>query len=398
MQFKYQALDNHKRQVSGVLDAENERQALRQLQHNHLTVLQLSALRQKLERRNSARPGARDIFLVLHELTTLLESGVSLIEAVESLGGSSHHPFLAHEFRAIAAKLRQGQSFSNALQESDLRLPWYIAQLAEAGELTGKLGQALSDGVVQMEYDNQIRDEMRNAMIYPVILVLSGITAVLLIFTLVVPRFAGILQSKGDELPFLAQFVLSGGMFMNEHWPWVAGAVVGTMGMIAYIIKTPALRATWQDRLAHVPLLGEWIIEAETGRWAAMLGTLLENRVPMLRSLELARQGIQLPRLQARLAQVSKAVRGGTHLSQALHEYQAITGTGHNLVRAGERAGELPRMLKSLAKLYAESGRVRMKRFLLLLEPIAILVIGAVIGVIITGVILAITSVNQIGF
>ncbi len=137
-------------------------------------------------------------------------------------------------------------------------------------------------------------------------------------------------------------------------------------------------------------------MEAETGRWAAMLGTLLENRVALLHALELARQGVQLPSLRARLDQVSKAVRGGIHLSQALHDNDAITPTGHNLVRAGERAGELPRLLKSLARLYEESGRVRMKRLLLLIEPAAILIIGGVIGVIITGVILAITSVNTI--
>jgi len=129
-----------------------------------------------------------------------------------------------------------------------------------------------------------------------------------------------------------------------------------------------------------------------------MLGTLLENRVSLLRALELASQGIKLPNLNARLNQVNKAVKAGTSLSQALQDNDALTPTGHNLIRAGERAGQLPRMLRSLAKLLEQSGRVRMKRFLLLIEPMAILVIGGVIGVIITGVILAITSVNQINF
>jgi general secretion pathway protein F len=128
-----------------------------------------------------------------------------------------------------------------------------------------------------------------------------------------------------------------------------------------------------------------------------MMGTLLENRVPLLRALELASQGTKLLSLNAKLIQVLKAVKAGTSLSQALQDNDALTPTGHNLIRAGERSGELPRMLKSLAKLLEENGRVRMKRFLLIIEPVAILVIGGVIGVIITGVILAITSVNQIG-
>jgi general secretion pathway protein F len=126
------------------------------------------------------------------------------------------------------------------------------------------------------------------------------------------------------------------------------------------------------------------------------MGTLLENRVALLQALELAAQGIKIPRLNAKLIQVSKAVKTGSTLSQALQDNDALTPTGHNLIRAGERAGQLPRMLRSLAKLLEESGRLRMKRLLLLLEPIAILIIGGIIGVIITGVILAITSVNQI--
>jgi general secretion pathway protein F len=137
-------------------------------------------------------------------------------------------------------------------------------------------------------------------------------------------------------------------------------------------------------------------MEAETARWSATMSTLLGNRVSLLRALELAEQSIQLPSLRARLAQVTKAVRTGTSLSQALQDHEALTPTGHNLIRAGERSGEVANMLRSLAKLLEDSGRLRMKRFLLLIEPLAILIIGAVIGIIITGVILAITSANNI--
>jgi general secretion pathway protein F len=170
------------------------------------------------------------------------------------------------------------------------------------------------------------------------------------------------------------------------------------MIILAYLLQQPQLRAKLQDVLAKLTVLGSWIMEAETARWATIMGTLLENRVPLLRALELANQGIKLPSLFARLTQVTKTVRAGTSLSQALHDNEALTPTGHNLIRAGERAGQLPRMLNSLAKLLEESGRLRMKRFLLFIEPVAILVIGGMIGLIITGVMLAITSINQIKF
>ncbi len=398
MRYSYQAIDNQKQEVSGILTADTEREAFRQLGRRGLTPLSLSALGKKSSHRKAGKPKQRDILIVLHELATLLESSVALIDAVESLANSSHHPFVTQTFSDMASQLRQGTAFSVALRECPLKLPWYMTQLVEAGELTGHVAMALRDGVAQMEYEARVANEMRNAMIYPVILILSGVAAVLMIFTIVVPRFAGILKNRTDDIPLLAKFVLNTGMFFNTHFEWIAGVVMVLAIITAYLFSQPILRAKFKDVSAKLPLFGVWIIESETARWAAMMSTLLENRVSLLGALELANEGVKLPSLNARLKQVNKAVKAGTSLSQALQENDALTATGHNLIRAGERAGKLPRMLRSLAKLLEESGQVRMKRFLLLIEPAAILVIGGVIGVIITGVILAITSVNQINF
>lgn len=399
MRYKYQAIDAQGQEVSGMLTAEAEREAARQLQRRGLTTLSLMPAEAGVRSTNkTGRVKQRDIMVVLHELTTLLESGVSLIEAVEALANSSHPPVITQVFTDIATQLRHGKTFSVALQTSPLKLPWYIIQLVEAGELTGKVAAALRDGVKQMEYEAQVTADMRNAMIYPVILIVSGMAAVLMIFTLVVPRFASILQNRNVDIPWLAQAVLSTGMFLNTNFDWIIGTLVVAMIMATYLFNLPLFRAKVRDAMAKIPLFGNWVLEAETARWAAMMGTLLENRVSLLRALELASQGIKLPSLKARLGQVSKSVRAGISLSQALHENDALTSTGHNLIRAGERAGKLPPMLNSLAKLLEESGRVRMKRFLLLIEPIAILVIGGTIGLIIAGVMLAITSVNEIKF
>lgn len=398
MRYKYQAIDEQGQEVSGILTAEAEREAARQLQRRGLTTLALLPDDIKTSEKTGRKAKQRDILIVLHELATLLESGISLIESVESLASSSHHPFITQTFAEIATQLRQGMAFSAALQKSPLKLPWYVTQLIEAGELTGKVDVALRDGVNQMEYDVKVSTEMRNAMIYPAILIISGITAVLLIFIIVVPRFANMLKTRGDDIPLLSQIVLKMGMFFNTNFEWLLSGLSVVVIIAVYLFSQPNLRAKLKDFSAKLPLLGSWIIEAETARWAGMMGTLLENRVSLLRALELASQGIKLPTLNIRLTQVTKAVRTGTPLSQALQDNDALTVTGHNLIRAGEKAGALPRMLRSLAKLLEDSGRTRMKRFLLLIEPIAILTIGAVIGVIITGIILAITSVNEITF
>jgi general secretion pathway protein F len=161
-------------------------------------------------------------------------------------------------------------------------------------------------------------------------------------------------------------------------------------------LRKPELRAQALDTLSRWPVVGPWLVEADTARWAKVLGALLGNKVPLMRGLELAQSGLQLPQRRARMGEVTRAVRGGASLADALEDHDALTATGYNLVRVGERSGKLASMLDSLARLYEEAGRNRMKRVLILLEPIAILVIGSMIGTIILGVILAITSANDL--
>ena len=179
---------------------------------------------------------------------------------------------------------------------------------------------------------------------------------------------------------------------LTRYYVGLAAVVAGSVAWL----RRPGVRDGLLDRIARMPIVGPWLVESDTARWAKMLGALLANRVPLMRGLELAQSGLQLPHRRARMGEVTRAVRGGRALSDALEEHEALTATGYNLVRVGERSGKLAPMLDSLARLYAESGRNRMKRVLILIEPIAILVIGSMIGTIILGVILAITSANDL--
>ncbi|MDE2156363.1 MAG: type II secretion system F family protein, partial [Xanthomonadaceae bacterium] len=287
------------------------------------------------------------------------------------------------------------QAFSDALAASGIPLPPYVLQLVKAGEMTGQLGASIAGAVAQMEYEEQMRAELRNALVYPTILIFAGVAAVILMFTFVVPKFASLLK-KSDQLPWLAWAVLAGGTWVNANAWWLVPALLGGAAAAVLALRREPVRDRLYQQLSRWPLLGSWLLESETARWAKMLGTLLLSKVALLRALELARDGMRLQQRRVRMGEVARAVRGGATLAQALEDHDALTGTGYNLVRVGERAGELPAMLQSLARLYEESGRQRMKRLLALIEPLAILVIGAVIGVIIMGVMLAITSANDL--
>jgi general secretion pathway protein F len=194
------------------------------------------------------------------------------------------------------------------------------------------------------------------------------VVAVALMFLFVVPKFASLL-ARAEDLPLLAWAVLALGSWANSHALWLAGAVAVVGGMLVWAMRRPEWRDHGLDRLSALPLVGTWLVEADVARWAKVLAALLANRVPLMRALELAQAGLQLPHRRARMGEVTRAVRGGASLAEALESQEALTATGYNLVRVGERSGKLPQMLASLARLYDEAGRTRMKRLLILIEP-----------------------------
>jgi len=398
MNYHYTAFNAEGARLEGVLAALSERQAARLLERRGLSVIAIqaaSASSKTTVKMRSRSLRQREIILALHELSTLLNAGVALAEAVAAQTHAAHHPQLLTAFSGIAAALRQGLAFSAALDATGLPLPRYVGPLVRSGESSGMLGQALSDVVAQMEYDHSVRGEIRQALTYPAILICAGLAAVVMMFTFVVPKFASLLE-RSEQLPWLAAAVLNTGMFLRQ-WYWaVLAAVLAAFVWLWRSWRNPSLRARAFELLERLPILGPWRVEAETAAWARILSTLLSNRVALMDALELARASVLAPGRRARLDEVSRNVRSGIPLADALEEQQTLTATGYNLVRVGERSGELPAMLHSLARLCQDTGRSRMKQFLALLEPIAILLIGSAIGVIMMGIILAITSANDI--
>lgn len=397
--FRFEALNADGIPLMGAVEANTDREAARVLERRGLTVVAVQ--REEAETpKTASNPKRRtlrqsDLLLALHEVAVMLQAGVALVEAMEAQARSVPQPRLREAFGGIAQALRRGQSFSAALTAVGLPLPIYALTLVRAGETSGLLARAIADAVDQMAYDEAIKGEVRQALTYPSVLVAAGLAAIVLMFTFVVPKFASLLE-RADELPLLAAWVLGTGMFLRDHVLTVGLTTTSCVILAIAWIRKPAQQVRIGQWLESLPLIGPWRIEAETARWAKVLATLLGNRVPLMDALELARSGVRSAERRLRLGEASKAVRGGTPLADALEQQETLTATGYNLIRVGERAGQLPAMLQSLASLCQDAGRARMKQLLTLLEPIAILTIGGVIGLIMIGIILGITSVNDV--
>ena len=405
-QFRFEAINTQGTSVEGVMEAASAQEALLRLGEQALTPVKLDE-----EGGVSANNGARSAsilglsksskiktaekILIIRELATLLRAGITLVDALDSLALARVGTPAGVGLRVAHRSLNAGNPFVKALLASKIEYPKYVEQLAATGELTGKLAPALADAAKQMEYDARVNQEMRNSLTYPVILVFAGLAAVLVIFLAVIPRFANLVKgARGADIPEISLMVIKTGVFMQANWLWLLLAALAGIGLFALSIRDSAGRTRWLTRLSTMPLMGAWLTEAEIGRWATTLGALLANRVPILAALELSADGLRFPKMRERVNFVIRDVRGGATLAESAAKYALVGPTGVNLIRVGEKSGELAETVATFGELSMESGRMRMKRFLILIEPIAILTIGAIIAFIMIAIMMAITGLN----
>lgn len=394
--WRYRARDTHGAAHAGSLAAADARAALRALEARGLSVVALEpagagAFAPALVRRRGINANER--IQLLQELSTLLGAGVSLGEAAPSLEQAYSGTALAAPLVLLRRAVQAGEPVAVALRTAALGLPDSILALIEAGEAAGRLATALADAAAQLDYERQVAEEFKSALIYPAVLVSAGALSVLGIFIIVVPRFATLLAGRA-EIPAVSRWVIESGLYFQQHWLAVSLALVVAAAGLAAALRAPSARGMLLDTLARLPLAGPWLTETEIGRWATLLGALLTHRVPILTALELSARALRRPADRARFARILHEVRRGRALSDALTEQSWIAPTRLNLLRVGERSGDLPRLMGELGRLSTEAARLRMRRLLTLIEPAAIVVIGGLIGFIMVAVILAITSLN----
>ena len=394
-QYDYELVNGDGELTKGQMEAASAAEVTRRLGGEGHTVVAVTETPPPAPSLFRRRLRPVDVVVGMRELATLLRSGVPLGEAVRSQGQGSYHPALADAFTRMSRELVRGANFLAALRAAELPLPDYVYHLIEAGEQTGRLAASLGQAVEQMEVDERVAADMRAALAYPAILVASGIAAVLAVFVFVVPRFANLLEG-GTELPMISNIVLGAGLWFNDNVWLVVLVLAAIVAVLVVLLRNRKFRQRAVDAIARFPLLGQWYTEADTARWASSMGAMLESRVEMIAALRLAARGVRISRRRTILDRALVDVRGGDNLSAALDKHNALTPTGYNLVRVGEQSGQLAEMMRALATLYEENSARRMKRVLTLIEPVAILLIGAVLGAIMIGVILAMVTINEV--
>jgi general secretion pathway protein F len=397
MKFYYEAFQRDGTFVSGLIEAPSQRGAQRDLLKRGMQPTSISiATRTKRVAHFRRKINRRDHIVALKQLHALIAGGVPIAEAVTLLGEAAAHPLLAETYEELTASLRRGEPFPRAFARSFAGIPPHIHRIIEAGDLSGRFAAALADATADLEQGARVSTELRQTLIYPLFLLAFGCAAIVFIFLIVVPRFAVMFRGKFDQLPLLSYVVIRTGLAFRSHLLLALAMIAGTGVFTAWVFSHPTSRRSLFDAVARLPLLQGWWRDVETARWAAVLGRLLENRVPLIQSLELARGIVRRRDIQLQLSRVEHDVRAGAAVATALSDSAFLTPEALAMIRVGERSGSLPEMIRSLAALHQEVVRDRSRRVLAIIEPLAIVLIGAVIGLVAIAIFLAITSINNV--
>ena len=369
--------------VEGVYSAENEGRLRHDLEEKGLHVLSLKA------RGGAAswlpaftrRRIPRHEFLVFNqELATLLKAGMPLVQSLDLLRRQATHPVFRAVLDAVHEQVRAGAALSDAFGEhADLFPRVYSASLV-AGERSGSLDTMLRRYVAYEKVIDAVQRRTISALIYPAILVGLSIALVLIIVLRVVPAFSDFYRSFGAELPLTTRIIVAISNFVLGQFVLLLGAIVlATGGVIAWF-RQPGQRTRFDHALLALPFIGQSFRKFATAQLARTLGTLLGGGIPLVNALDVSARSINNRYMAEALEGVTRRVREGQSLATSLSARDIVPDVAIKMVEVGESTGALQDMLVSLADFYDEEIETEVSRFVTVIEPTILVLMGIVIA------------------
>src|SRR5437867_7023626 len=295
----------------------------------------------------------------------------------------------------VLHEVQGGKSLAEALGQHKVFPPLYV-NMIRAGELGGFLEVVLQRLCEYLESAQALRDEVRAALTYPVLLTFAMGGSIMVLLVYVLPKFSSLFTDIGKALPLQARLILALSDVVRSYW-WVFFLAVGTVvGAFRYSIRTPRGRYGWDQWKLRLAVVGNLIRKMEVARLARTLGTLLKSGVPMLQALGTVKEIIGNQVLSRSIADVEVGVREGAGISEPLARSGVFPALAVQMIAVGEETGRLDELLLRVADHFDREVRVQVQQFTRLLEPVLILVMGLGIGFIVISMLSAIFSVNDL--
>ena len=379
----------------GTLSAPDKRTAMRRLAGEGLIITDIREA-------PAAKPAGTDRglkqterVLVLRQLALMLEAGVSLLEALDTVAQGMTARKGQAQFQAMIGALRRGENLGEAFETHAPGFPFYVYAMARVGEASGRIAAVLKDAAEQMAYEDRLRKDFQNALTYPAFLLGAGVLAVAFIFTQVVPRFGAMIGEDRTNVPTLSRWVLDTGEFANTHLPVVGIGLAALAALIFVIATNPGIRGQAYSIAHRMPVIGPVLQSREIASWARLTAFALNNNVPILSAAALSRAAVPTGPFRVGLDRLEGDLRAGITLENSLAAHTNLEAMDLSMIRAGQKSGAVGPMFGFMADNYEARLRDRMKQMTALLEPLAIAMISLVVGVVALSLVLALSSVYE---
>ncbi len=397
--YQFRAVTSDGKTRSGSYTAGNEKLVATELRRQGLTPTYIGLDKQggfqfKLPEFSGGK--RRDVLFFTQELATLLASSIPVDRALSIVSELTERV----TFRAVVLDILRLLKGGKSLADSISSYPAYFSDLylnmVRAGEASGSLATVFQ----RLAHFERNRDELRgyiiSSMMYPVLLGMTGLGAIVVLMYFVVPRFATIFEGGRMQIPIPTLIMLRMSEFLRA-WGWLLGIILAsaTAGFLSYI-RTATGRWWWDDFRLRIPLLGDALRKAETARFARAMSTLVSNSVPLVQSLQIAGGTLANLRMSKSLESVAQGVKRGEGIAMPLRRTGQFPPLAAHLLSVGEETGKLDDMFTRMADIYETDTRDAVKRFTSLFEPLLILTMGLIVGALILSMLLAITSINEV--
>ncbi len=402
-QYLYKAATLDGQTVEGFMDGRDEENIVQNLhQLGYIPIRIISTQEKRPSLRLSSflpqRVGLKSLLTFTQELSTLISAGLPLDRSLSILGSLTENERLRETVKDVLKRIEGGNSLAEALGNHPRIFSKLYVNMVKAGESGGFLEVILSRLALYLQNTKEIKDYLISVMIYPLILTMVSGVSIAILATFVIPRFARIFSDMGQAIPLPTQMVLSLSHYIRNYW-WVGlGILVAIyLGLRAYN-QNEERRLRWDRFKLKWIAVGELIKKIEVARFSRTLGTLLQSGVSILPALNLVKEISQNRVISRSITHVHDRLREGKAISKSLEEAEVFPPLAVHMIGVGEETGRLDEMLIKIAETYEENVRNTVKRFVSLLEPLIIVVMGAVVGFIVISMLLAIFSINEIPF
>jgi general secretion pathway protein F len=378
MLFIVKALDANHSVSEMPIDADDEATARHHVIDKGLTVLDIHRGGTLDKGRNTKFP----LLLFAQELLALIQSGLPLVESIDTLGEKENRQTIRTTLEGLSGGMRQGKPLSSVLETYPGIFPPLFVAMLRAAERTSDLDQALIRYIAYRRQIDALRGKIVSASIYPLLLLSVGGLVVMFLLGFVVPRFSGVFEEVGGDLPLASRLLIDWGNLIHTHAMDMLAALTGIVACLVIAIRSNALRAALGRTLWRIPAIGEQLKIFQLARFYRTLAMLLRGGIPILVAMQMTRELLSST-LTRGMDAAMQLVREGRSLTDALNSFNLTTPVAVRMLRVGEKAGNLGEMAERIAIFHEEEIGRRVDLLTRLIGPVLMLLIGTVIGLVV---------------